>query len=220
MLFGKGEGRGDHEILCKDSGGRGRHIARKNRKVEGAGFLQAASGRGEAESARQRGFRKCMLQQRKIRVTSAPLPEATSDPAQPRRRRIAVSLLDLHSWLGSCFGGFFVETSFQIPDGVTNTFGRCAAGNFFRGERRFHAEALREIGFKRRRDFFKNFERQRRPRNILFLGFTQNFPNKIVGLAERNSFVNEIVGTIRGKEHTGRSSAPNELGVEFCSDYR
>src|SRR5260370_26094100 len=114
-------------------------------------------------------------------MTSAPLPEGTSDPPQPRRGIIAVSLLGLHSWLGSCFGGFFVETPFQIRDGVTNTFGRCAAGNFFRGEPRFHAEALREIGFKRRRDFFENFERQPRPRNILFLDVAQPSPDELWG---------------------------------------
>src|SRR5260370_9495823 len=187
MLFGKGEGRGDHEILCKDSGGRGRHIDRKNRGVEGAGFLQAAGGRGEAESARQRGFRKCMLQQRKIRVTSAPLPEATSDPAQPRRRRIAVSLLDLHSWFGSCFGGFFVETSFQIPDGVRDAFGRGAAGNNLVGDHVLYRRTVQEIFLEQRRNLLHVIERKLRPRFSLALGFTQNFPNKIVRLPERNT---------------------------------
>src|SRR5260370_6903751 len=101
-------------------------------------------------------------------MTSAPLPEGTSDPPQPRRGIIAVSLLGLHSWLGSCFGGFFVETPFQIRDGVTNTFGRCAPGNFFRGERRFHAEALRQIAFTPPPHLFQNFADHRRPQHIFF----------------------------------------------------
>src|SRR4029077_7707423 len=97
IFFGNENRRSDHEILRKDSGGRRRHIARKNGEVQRAGFLQAASGRGEAKSARQGRFRKCVLYQRNIRVTSAALPEGTSDPPQPRRRKIAVLLLGLYS---------------------------------------------------------------------------------------------------------------------------
>src|SRR2546427_379629 len=141
---------------------------------EGAGFLQAAGGRGEAESARQGCFRECVLHQRDVRVTSAPLPEGTSDPPQPRRRRIAVSLLGLHSWLGSCFAGFFVETCFQIGDRGTHVFWRRAAWNFFRAKRRLDVKALREIGCKSWGDFLEGVRRQCRPRNILFLRLAQD----------------------------------------------
>src|SRR5258708_2301266 len=100
-------------------------------------------------------------------MTSATLPEGTSDPPRRQRGKIGVSLLGLCSWLGSCFVGFFVKTCFQIGNGGAHVFGRGASRNFFRGQRGVSAEALREIGFKRRRDFFQSFERQNCPRNIL-----------------------------------------------------
>jgi hypothetical protein len=96
VFFGNENGRGNYKILREDRGGRRRHVARKNREVQRAGFLQAASGRGEAESARQGRFRKCVLDQGNVRMTSAPPPEGTSDPPQPRRRTV-VSLPGLHS---------------------------------------------------------------------------------------------------------------------------
>src|SRR5467141_2798179 len=207
VLLGNENGCGNHEILREHGGGRGRGVARKNREIERAGFLQAARGRGEAKSARQRGFRKCVLYQRDIRMTSATLPEGTSDPPQRQRGRIVVSLLGLHSWLGSCFGGFLVETCFQIGNGGAHVFGRRAAVNFFRRERGVNAEALREIGFKRRRDFFQSFERKSRPRNILSLGFAQHFADDVVRLPEGNAFVHEIVRGFGGKQRgIGRRS--------------
>ena len=146
---------GDDKILREDGGRRSRHVARKNGEIERPGFLQAASGRGEAKPARQRGFRRCVLYQRNVRVPSAPFPEGTSDPPQPQRGRIGVSLLGLRSWFGSCFGGFFVELSFQIGDGVAYPFWCGAAGNFFRGKGSLNAEALCEINFKDGRDFLE-----------------------------------------------------------------
>src|SRR6266478_2943569 len=127
VLFGNKHGCGNNEVLREDRGSRSRNIARKNREIERAGFLQAAGGGGEAEPARQGGFGECVLHQRKIRRTSAPAPEGTSDPPQPQRGRIVVSLPGLHSWLGSCFAGFFVETCFQIGDRGTHVFWRRAA---------------------------------------------------------------------------------------------
>src|SRR5467141_2632351 len=200
VLLGNENGCGNHEILRENGGGRGRSVARKNREIERAGFLQAAGGRGEAKPSRQRSFRKCVLYQRDVRMTSATLPEGTSDPPQRQRGRIGVSLLGLRSWLGSCFGGFLVETCFQIGNGGAHVFGRGAAVNFFRRERGVNAEALREIGFKRRRDFFQSFERKSRPRNILFLGFTQHFADDVVRLAEGNAFLHEIVRGFGGKQ--------------------
>src|SRR5947209_18198842 len=141
MLLGNQNGCGNDEILREDCCGRGRHVARKNGEVERAGFLQAAGGRGEAESEREGGFGEGVLHQRDIRVTSASLPEGTSDPPQPRRGIIAVLLPGLHSWFGSCFDGFFVETSFQTCDSVSDAFGRGTAGDFFRGKRSVNAEA-------------------------------------------------------------------------------
>src|SRR6266480_1258700 len=163
VFFGKKHGRGDDKILREDGGGRGRNVARKNREIERAGFLEAAGGRGEAKPARQGGFRKCVLYQRDVRMTSTTLSEGTSDPPQRQRGRIGVSLLGLRSWLGSCFGGFLVETSFQIGNGGAHIFGRGAAGNFFRGKGCLHAEALCEIGLKRGRDFFQSVDRKRSP---------------------------------------------------------
>ena len=97
VLLGNQHGRGNDEVLGENRGSRSRHIARKNGEIERAGFLQAAGGRGEAKSARQGSFGKCVLYQRNIRVTSAPPPEGTSDPPQPQRGRIVVSLPGLHS---------------------------------------------------------------------------------------------------------------------------
>src|SRR5467141_3074621 len=207
VFLGNEHRRGNDKVLREDGGGRRRHVARKNREIERAGFLQAARGRGKAEPARQRCFRKCVLYQRDIRMTSATLPEGTSDPPRRQRGKIDVSLLGLHSWLGSCFGGFFVETCFQIGNGGAHVFGRRAAVNFFRRERGVNAEALREIGFKRRRDFFKSFERKSRPRNILSLGFAQHFADDVVRLPEGNAFVHEIVRGFGGKQRgIGRRS--------------
>src|SRR5882762_8798079 len=200
VFLGNENGCGNDEILREHGGGRGRGVARKNREIERAGFLQAARGRGKAEPARQGCFRKCVLYQRNVRVASAPLPEGTSDPPQRQRGRIVVSLLGLHSWLGSCFGGFLVETCFQIGNGGAHVFGRGAAVNFFRRERGVNAEALREIGFKGRRDLFQSFERKSRPRNILFLGLAQHFADDVVRLAEGNAFVHEIVRGFGGKQ--------------------
>src|SRR6202011_3657019 len=98
-----------------------------------------------------------MLHYRSSHRVSATLTEGTSDP--PRGARFFVLRPQLAcSWLGSCFDGFFVETSFQIRDGVTNAFGRRAAGNFFRCKRGRNAEATREISVKCRRDFLECFE--------------------------------------------------------------
>ena len=102
---------------------------------------EAAGGRGEAESEREGGFGEGVLHQRDIRMTSASLPEGTSDPPQPRRGITAVLLPGLHSWFGSCFDGFLVETSFQICDSVSDAFRRGTAGDFFRGKRSVNAEA-------------------------------------------------------------------------------
>src|SRR5258708_12378806 len=99
-------------------------------------------------------------------MTRATLPEGTSDPPQRQRGRIGVSLLGLRSWLGSCFGGFLVETCFQIGNGSAHVFGSGAAVNFFRRERGVNAEALREIAFKRRRGFFQRFETTSPHRNL------------------------------------------------------
>ena len=216
IFFGNENRCGNHKILREDRGGRSRHVARKNCQVERAGFLQSASGRGEAKPARQGSFRKCVLHQRDIRMTSAPLPEETSDPPQPRRRIIAVSLLGLHSWFGSYFGGFLVETSFQIRDGVTNAFGRRTAGNFFRSQRRFHAEALREISFKCRRNVLECLERECRPGYVLFLGFVQHFADDVVRLAKGNAFVHQVVGCFGGKQRGIGCRSFQSVGVEFC----
>src|SRR6267378_3405987 len=97
VLFRNKHGCGNDKVLREDRGSRSWNIARKNREIERASFLQAASSGGEAEPARQGGFRKCVLHQRKIRRTSAPAPEGTSDPPQPQRGRIVVSLPGLHS---------------------------------------------------------------------------------------------------------------------------
>src|SRR5262249_7691660 len=48
--LGKSDGSGDDEILGKDGGGGRGDVARKNGEVERSGFLEAASGGGEAET--------------------------------------------------------------------------------------------------------------------------------------------------------------------------
>src|SRR5260370_26776722 len=96
-------------------------------------------------------------------VTSAPLPEGTSDPPQPRRRMIVVSLLGLRSWLGSYFGGFLVEACFQIVNGGVHAFPRGAAANFFRRQRRLNTQASGKVRFQSGRDFLQSLEWQRGP---------------------------------------------------------
>src|SRR5260370_5081627 len=88
QLLGNENGCRDNEVLCKDGGGRGRHVARKNREIERAGFLQAAGGRGAPKTARQRGFRNCVLYQRNVHETRAPPPQWSSAPPPTRQRMI------------------------------------------------------------------------------------------------------------------------------------
>src|SRR5438046_5439716 len=130
-------------------------------------------------------------------MTSASLPEGTSDPPQPRRELIAVLLPGFHSWFGSCFDGFFIETSFQIRDGLRNALGPSSAGNFLRGKRCVNAQALRKITVKCRRDFLKPIERHRCPRDILLLGFAEHFADDVMRLTEGNAFADQIVRRFR-----------------------
>ncbi|HEX4542504.1 MAG TPA: hypothetical protein VH114_05005 [Candidatus Acidoferrum sp.] len=53
VLLGNQDGSSDNEILRKNGGGGGGHVTREDGEVEGASFFQAASGRGEAEAARE-----------------------------------------------------------------------------------------------------------------------------------------------------------------------
>ena len=100
MLFGDGDWGGDDKILREDCGGGGRNVARNDGEIERAGFFQAAGEACEPESARERSFGECVLDQRDVRVTSAPSPEATSSP--PRRRLGCLAGLRLAcSWRGS-----------------------------------------------------------------------------------------------------------------------
>src|SRR3989442_2284814 len=130
-------------------------------------------------------------------MASAPLPEGTSDPPRRRRRKIGASLLGFHSWLGSCFAGFFVETRFQIRDGGTDAFGGCAPGNNLVGDHVLDRRTVQKILLEEGRNLLHIFERKLRPRFSLALCFAQNFTDKIVRVPERNTFVNEIVGGVR-----------------------
>jgi len=56
MFFGERDGSGDDEILREDGGGGSGHVAGKNGEIERAGFFEAASGGGEAETFGERGF--------------------------------------------------------------------------------------------------------------------------------------------------------------------
>ena len=159
MFLGNGDRSGDHKILREDRGGGSRNVARNNGEIERAGFFQSAGEACEAKSARKRSFGECVLHQRDIRVTSAPPPEATSSP--PRWRLGCSAELRLAcSWRGSYFGGFFVETFFQIGNGFADGIRRGAAGNFFCGERGVDVQPIGKIGFKCRGDFLQIFERQ------------------------------------------------------------
>ena len=51
----------NHQVLREDRRSGRRHFARKNREVERAGFFQAARGRRESKSARERRFRESMF---------------------------------------------------------------------------------------------------------------------------------------------------------------
>jgi len=192
---------GNHEVCVKTAAAEACHITRKNCQVERAGFLQTAGGRAKAKSARQGSFRKCVLYQRNVRVTSAPAPEGTSDPPQQRRGIIAVSLLAYIHGLAPVLVAFLLRRRSKFAMASLTLSGAVPPGTFFAAQRRFHAEAFGEIGFKRGRDVLENFERQRRPRNILFLGFAQHFADDVVRLAERNSFVHKIVRRF-GREQT------------------
>ena len=100
MLFGDGDRSGDDKILREDRGGGSRNVARNDGEVERAGFFQATGKACEPESARERSFGECVLDQRDVRVTSAPSPEATSSP--PRRRSGFVTAWRIaSSWRGS-----------------------------------------------------------------------------------------------------------------------
>src|SRR5437867_3995511 len=79
------------EVSAKERAEGRRNIARKNREVQRAGFLQAASSGGEAETTRQGCFGESLLHQRSVLTSGATHPEGTSDPAQRQRGRIAHS---------------------------------------------------------------------------------------------------------------------------------
>src|SRR5579864_485005 len=224
-MFFRQRDRRSHEKIVRENGGcRGGNVARKNGEIERAGFFQAAGGRSEAESVRQRGFGGSVLHSRRVQGASAALPEGTSSPRSERRaQRVGEFLKDLRfagSWFGSCFCGFFVETSFQIGDRRAHAFGRSAAGNFFRGKGRFDAETFRKIGIKRGRNLFELFQWQGSERNALLFRFAQDFADDVVRLAERNALANKIIRCFGRQQRGIGSGGAQTLGVELRGSQR
>src|SRR5258706_337819 len=112
VRFGNQHRSGDYQVLREHSGGGSGYIARKNRKIERAGFFQAAGSRGEAEAAGKRGFGESVLHSRRGHGVGAMLTEGTSGP--PRKGRRAKGGVFLRgfaegerlvcSWVGSLCG--------------------------------------------------------------------------------------------------------------------
>src|SRR4029077_469575 len=83
MLFRNQHGSGDHEILREDPRRGCGNVTGENREIERARFFQPARGRGEAEAAGERRFRKGVLHYRRSHGVSAMLTEGTSRPPRP-----------------------------------------------------------------------------------------------------------------------------------------
>src|ERR1700730_11601465 len=86
MRFRNEHGGGNQQILREHTGRGSGTGAGENGEVERAGFFQAAGRRGEAEAARERGFRQSVLHYRRSHGVSAMLTEGTSGPPRNSRR--------------------------------------------------------------------------------------------------------------------------------------
>src|SRR5580700_7473071 len=101
-------------------------------------------------------------------------------------------------WVLVCW--FFVETFFQIRDGLADRFRRSSAGNIFGRRRRIDVQSSGKIGLKRGRYFLQVFERQLSPDFSLALCFAQDLADDVMCLAEWNALVNEVIRSFGGQQ--------------------
>jgi len=186
VFFGNKHRRGDDKILRED--GRRPRPERRSRESRDRArrfFFKPHAVAAKAKTRAAKSLPKvACLYQRNVRMTSTPTPEGTSDPPQRHRGRIGVLLLGLRSWLGSCFGGFLVETSFQIR--------RWAARTFFRRRYRREQSCWRsrplpdgpsKKSFSKKGEIFCTSSSESFVQGFpLALGFAKNFADKIVRL--------------------------------------
>ncbi len=212
MSFGDNNRRGDDEILRKDGGRGGGHITRKECQVQSTCFFQAASGRGEAESARQGRFGGGLFHGRGVRGANAKLTEETSDPPGDRRLFRRYRRRSRGSWLFLQL----CEILLELRDGSTNGFFGSATGDGLGSDGGIERKAVQEIISEVCGNFAEIARRELHPRLVLLFGFAQNLPKKIVSLAKRHTAADEVVGGVSGEESRIGSGGTKAVFAELC----